>query len=167
MMATNVRGRTGTRSTNRDYGHSSWGTTSRKTNTGNRKRTTSNWSGPPRYRGVWYDFNTKISSYRTLVNQTKGTARYTRPTPQMLNTFANWVNKGAVIQTCTPQQVAKWARNYNVNFNTRNPTTTSCKNVLHKYFGKSVIKAVARTKTGSFMVATSPTWKGKNFNFPK
>jgi len=168
MMATNVRGRSGTRSNRGNYGYGNWGTTGRKTNTGTRTRNrTGNWTGPPQYKGVWNDFNGKITSYRTLVNQTRGPARYARPTPQILNTFGNWVNKGAVIQTCTPAQVARWARNCHVNFNTRNPSLTACKNVLHKKYGKSVIKAVARTKSGSFMVATSPTWKGKNFYFSK
>ena len=41
------------------------------------------------------------------------------------------------------------------------------KNILSAKFGKTTIKAVARTKTGSFMVATSPTCKGRSFSFPK
>ena len=108
----------------------------------------------------------KINSFKTLYNQTHGPARYTRPSTTILNNFANWVDKGAIIQTCTSAQVAKWARNTNINYNTRSPSVTACKNILGSKFGKTTIKAVARTKTGSFMVATAPTWKGKAFYFP-
>lgn len=122
---------------------------------------------PPKYKGVCDTFNWKINSFRTLYNQARGPAKYTRPTPATLNTFANWINKGNIIQTCTPNQVAKWARLKNVNFNPRTGTSTTCKNVLYKKFGKTTIKAVARTKTGSYMVVTPPMWKGKPFCFPK
>jgi len=101
------------------------------------------------------------------MNQTKGPAKQGRPTPSTLNAFANWINKGAIIQTCSASQVAKWARSTNKNVNVQNCSTTACKNILGAKFGKSAIKAVARTKTGSFMVATSPIVKGRMFNFPK
>ena len=169
-MATNVRGRRGSRSTSGNYGYGMWGDTGtgRHTDTGVRTKRTSPTAGaPPKYRNVYNEFAWKISSYKTLFNQTRGPARYTRPTPQTLNTFANWISKGAIVQTCTAAQIARWARTNNMNFNTRQPTITGCRNVLGKKFGKNLIKAVARTKTGSFMVATAPTWKGKNFWFPK
>ena len=77
------------------------------------------------------------------------------------------VNKGAVIQMCTPAQVSRWAKLTNQNFTSRTANPTSCKSVLCAKFGKSTIKAVARTKSGSFMVATSPVSNGKKFCFPK
>lgn len=167
-MATNVRGRSGPRSTSGSFGFGGWGNSSGRMTTGRKtKKVTSVTAASPKYRQVCNEFACKISSYKMLYNQTRGPARYTRPTPQMLNTFANWVNKGAIIQTCTPAQLAKWARTNNMHFNNRQPTTASCKNILSRKFGKNVIKAVARTKSGSFMVATSPTWKGKTFHFPK
>ncbi|MBU0719429.1 MAG: hypothetical protein KJ749_14370 [Planctomycetes bacterium] len=162
-MTTNTRGRSGwgTRST--------WnkGTTGgkRTTGTGTYKGTTMN--VPPKYKGVYDCFNWKISSYRTLWNQARGPAKYTRPTPATLNTFATWVDKGAMIQVCSRNQLAKWARTTKVNYNPQSATTTTCRNVLNKKFGRNTIKAVARTKTGSYMVATTPTWKGKPFQFPK
>ena len=122
---------------------------------------------PPKYKGVCDNFTWKINSFRTLFNQARGPAKYTRPTPATLNTFANWVNKGNIIQICTPNQVAKWARTTNVNFNPRTGNPTTCRNVLYKKFGKNTIKAVARTKTGGYMVVTTPTWKGRPFCFPK
>jgi hypothetical protein len=131
------------------------------------KRSSPTVSASPKYRNVCTDFAGKISSYKTLYNQTRGPAKHTRPTPQTLHTFASWINRGAIIQTCTTAQLSRWARTKKVNFNTRQPTTAGCRNVLSKTFGKTTIKAVARTKTGSFMVATSPTWKGKSFHFPK
>ena len=168
-MATNVRGRTGTRSTGGSQDYGMWGGTGTKTspNPKTTKRHVTGHTPPPKWRQVCDTFAGKVSSYKMLYNQTYGPARSNRPTPQMLNTFANWVNKGAVIQTCTTTQLTKWARMNKVNFNSRNATTTTCKNVLSKQFGKNTIKAVARAKNGAFMVATSPMWKGRNFCFPK
>jgi hypothetical protein len=108
----------------------------------------------------------KLDSFKTLFNQTKGPAKFTRPTPATINSFCNWVNKGAVVQTVSPGTIARWARLANQNFNTQNPTPSACKTVLCGKFGRTTIKAVARTKSGQFMVATSPTWKGKSFKFP-
>ena len=168
-MATNVRGRSGSRSTGGSYNYDTWGPgTSGKTNPHQKtKRSTATHTPPPKWRQVCDNFAGKVSSYKTLYNQTYGTAQFTRPTPQTLNTFANWVNKGAVIQTCTTAQLTKWAHTTNVKFNNRQATTTSCRNVLNKKWGKNTIKAIARSKSGTYMVATSPTWKGKNFCFPK
>ena len=112
-------------------------------------------------------FTGKINSFKTLCNQTWGPAKCPRPTAATLNSFANWVNKGAVVQTVTCAQVAKWARTTNKNFNTKSASITGCKNVLSTKFGKTTIKVVARTKSGSFMVATAPTCKGKPFSFPQ
>ncbi len=72
-----------------------------------------------------------------------------------------------MVHTVTTAQVAQWAKAARKNFNTRTPTPTTCKSVLWAKFGKSTIKAVARTKTGSFMVATTPVVNGKPFWFPK
>lgn len=119
------------------------------------------------YKNICNNFEQKIDSFKTLCNQVKGPASAGRPTTSTLNSFCNWINKGAVIQCCTAAQVSRWARTANKNFNTKTATTASCKTVLAAKFGKSTIKAVAKTKTGSFMVATSPTCKGKKFCFPK
>ena len=156
-MATYSRGRTGT----------NWrtGATEKQSPYHSPQSHSGQWA--PGY-ATWYrNFEQKLNSYRTLYNQTRGPAKYTRPTPATLNTFASWINKGNIIQICTPNQVAKWARTTKMNFNTRTGSPTTCKNVLYKKFGKSAIKAVARTKTGSYMVVTTPTWKGKPFCFPK
>ena len=121
----------------------------------------------PTYSKVCTTFQYKIASYKTLWNQAKVTSgKFTRPKPTMLNTFANWINKGAIIQTVTCSQIAKWAKSTNCNFNTKIASPTSCKTVLWKKFGKSNIKAVCRTATGNFMVATNPNCKGRGFTFP-
>ncbi len=121
----------------------------------------------PNYRACSTTFQSKIHSFKTLFNQTCGAAKRSRPSTAVLNSFANWINKGAIVQTCTNAQVSRWARACKKHFNTRTGTPTTCRNILTKAFGKNTIKAVARTKTGSFMVATTPTWKGKPFCFPK
>lgn len=121
----------------------------------------------PSYRACSNTFQNKIHSFKTLFSQTCGAATKPRPSTAVLNTFANWINKGAIVQTCTNAQVTRWARSCKKNFNTRTGTPTTCRNILTTAFGKNTIKAVARTKTGSFMVATMPTWKGKPFSFPK
>ena len=165
-MVTSMRGRSGSRSNYGEVGYSAnWG----KPEMGHKRtgKTGTTTMVPAPYRTVFNTFQCKINSYKTLYNQTRGPAKYTRPTPAILNTFANWINKGAVVQTVTRTQVAKWARNTKWNFSPSNPNTTACKNVLATKFGKQTIKAVARTKSGSFMVATSPTWKGKPFMFSR
>lgn len=121
----------------------------------------------PAYRTCWNQFEAKIVSFKTLFNQTHGPAKCPRPSTTVLNNFANWVNKGAIVQTCSNAQLSRWARSCNINFNPRTVTPTTCRTILCSTFGKSTIKAVARTKTGSFMVATSPTVKGKPFYFGK
>ena len=184
-MAANIRGRSGSRSRS-TWGHTSflsgrsgqtdWGHTgtsgkrdemkrprkSGRTPTASQSRTV-----PAVYRGCNDTFAAKIHSFRTLYSQTYGPAKCARPTPATLNTFANWISKGAIIQTVTAAQLARWAKMTKKNFDTRTPTTTACKNVLCAKFGKNTIKAVARTKSGSFMVATWPTVNGKRFYFPK
>ncbi len=122
---------------------------------------------PAAYKGCCNTFARKIQSFKKLFDQTKGAAKCTRPSPTTLNTFANWINKGAVVQMVTPTQVARWAKTCNKNFNVRTPTPNACKTVLCAKFGKTTIKAVCRSKTGSFMVATSPTVSGRSFCFPK
>jgi hypothetical protein len=164
-MATNYKGRTGT----------NWRTTGRKTTpratwttgTTRRKSRTSRTSTPVAgYTTVYNQFQQKINSYRMLCNQTKGHAKTTRPTQTTLTTFANWIEKGANIYTITPAQLNRWAGKTSKYYNKWH-TPTNCRNFLHYKFGKSTIKAVARTKTGSYMVACSPTYKGKPFNFPR
>lgn len=124
-------------------------------------------AGTGAYKSCCNTFERKIQSYKTLCNQAQSTSgNYNRPTPGTLNTFANWINKGAIIQTCSPAQVARWARNTNKNFNKNNPTPTACKTILTSKFGRSTIKAVCRCANGTFMVATTPTVNGRTFNFP-
>lgn len=119
------------------------------------------------YRACCNTFEQKIQSYKTLCTQAQGSGSQNRPSPTTLNSFANWINKGAVIQTVSAQQVARWAHATNKSFNPRNPSPTTCKNILTKKFGKSAIKAVACTKTGQYMVATTPTVNGRSFTFPR
>ena len=122
---------------------------------------------PAGYKNVSTSFQNKITSFRTLFAQTKGPAKSGRPSPAILNSFANWVHKGAIVHTVTCSQIVRWGKAINIkNFNTREVTTNSCKNVLCKKFGKSAIKAVAHTKSGSFLVATTPKLKGRTFVFP-
>ncbi len=171
-MATATKGRATNRSRSAFGGYSgwSWGTGSSygrpAATTRGRKTTRRAGSGGTGYKSVCSTCEQKINSYKTIWNQAKGPATVNTPTPTTLNTFANWVNKGAVVQMCTPAQVSRWARAKNKSFNSSNPTPTSCKSVLTAKFGKSAIKAVCRTK-GGFLVATTPTINGKTFNFPR
>lgn len=145
MMYSSTRGRYGF------GGGRTGGSSKRGTGTGN----------PGAYRNCKTQFANKVNSFKTLINQTEGPAKYGRPSPTTLNTFANWINKGAIVRTISPSQIAKWAKTTNNRFSTQNVGTTTCKTVLCKKFGKSSIKAVARTKSGQFMVAFSPTIGGR------
>ena len=106
----------------------------------------------------------KIQSWRTVYNQTWGPAKFQRPSPTTLRTFTNWINKGANVYTVTPTQLNKWAGASSKNYDWTKPT--QCKSFLTKKYGKTTIKAVARSKNGSYMVACTPP-KGKQFNFPR
>ena len=144
------------------YGRTAAGRTTSK-----RRTSGSTAGGATAYRTVGSTFQNKINSFKTLYSQTQGPAKHGRPSPTTLNSFANWINKGAIVQTVSSAQVARWAKQANKNFNSRKPSLTACKNVLCGKFGKGAIKAVAMTKSGSFMVATPPTHKGRSFNFPR
>ena len=180
-MATTYKGRSGARSRS-TYGSYSglsfgsglggWGgmggNDNRKSNSRKSHRSTGGGNtGASAYRCCCNTFEKKIDSYRTLCDQTRGPASAGRPSPTTLNSFANWINKGAVVQTVSKAQVSRWARTTNKSFNPHNPSPTACKNVLTAKFGRSAIKAVAKTKTGSFMVATTPTINGRSFCFPR
>jgi len=172
-MATSTRGRNA--SSNYSFMGSTWGGSNaggwggKSTGASKSKKRTSTAgkTGPSGYKGVCNTFANKITSYRTLMDQTKGTAgKFPRPTPTVLNSFANWINKGAIVQTVSPTQVARWAKSTKFNFNAQTASPTACKNVLCAKYGKSAIKAVCRGKSGKFIVATAPVVKGRAFNFP-
>ena len=163
-MATSFRGKSGSRTGSAKGGTSVWGSVIGSSGRKIRKGAV---NCPPGYKNVCNSFQDKIESYKALINQTQGPAKFGRPTPTTLNSFANWINKGAIIQTCTSAQVNRWARTTNMKCNTTTPSVTTCKNILGRKFGKNTIKAVARTKNGAYMVVTSPTANGRPFCFPK
>ena len=148
------------------WGHTGGGSkksTGRKSN----KKSGNSSTGTSAYKSCCNTFENKINSYKTLCAQARGPASAGRPTPTTLNSFANLINKGAIVQTVSKAQVSRWARTTNKNFNPQNPSPTACKTVLAAKFGRSCIKAVAKTKSGSFMVATTPTVNGRTFCFPQ
>jgi hypothetical protein len=145
----------------------SYGRTGSGYRSGGRRNRGTTGGNPSAYRNCCNTFERKIESFRCLVQQASGPAKHGRPTPATLNTFANLINKGAIIQTISTAQISRWARSARKSFNSRNASTTTCKNILAAKFGRSVIKAVAKSKTGGFMVATSPIVNGRPFCFPK
>ena len=128
--------------------------TFKKTKTNPKKSTTTK---KTTFSSVRSNIQNKINSYRTLCNQTTGGTSKSRPTPAQLNTFAKWVDKGAMIQNVTPTQLNRWAGK------PQNWTTISAKQQLFSKYGKSCIKAVTSSKTGGFIVATSAVRGGKSF----
>ncbi len=114
---------------------------------------------------MWCSLNQKAAAFKTLANQTCGAAKCKRPSPTTLNTLANWVNKGAQLHCATNAQISKWASQPNKHFKGTSPTAV--KNALCNKFGKTTIKAVCCDKTGKWLIATAPTWKGKPFCFPR
>lgn len=142
-----------------------------KTSTWNKTRTqsSSGWKttkmshpGRANYTNLKHNFQNKISSYRTLYNEMQGTAGKGRPPAATLNTFGNWINKGAVIQKVSAAQINRWS-----NTDRKCTTSTAARNVLYHKFGKAPIKAVCKTKSGAYIVATAPMYRGKNFKFPR
>lgn len=163
-MAANYRGRTG----------SSWfsggATQGRSTRPGTSSHTSTSTRGTgrqtncaPGYGEIWNKFQRKINSFRTLWNQTRGTAKFSRPSPTTLNSFANWINKGAFVCTMTPAQISQWCpQSTRGDYKWDSPT--SCRQFLSRKFGKQSIKAFARDKSGAYMIAFAPTVKAKGFN---
>ena len=173
-MATSTKGRSGSRSRTTGsffispFGNFGIGSTRGTAATRGVKRTARTKGGSTMtggYKNVYSQIQHKINSYKALIDQAKA-APSKRPSPSTINSFCNWINKGAIIQTCSPTQVARWARTTNKNFSPHNPSTTACKTVLCAKFGKSAIKAVAKGKAG-FLVVTTSTKNGRNFAFPK
>ena len=111
------------------------------------------------YAGIRNQFQNKLNSYKVLCNQTTGGTSSYRPTPTQLNSFAKWVDKGAIVQNVTFTQLNRWAGC------NKKWTPGTAKSTLWNRFGKTCIKAVAYNKTGGFIVATSPTRNGKSFKF--
>ena len=83
---------------------------------------------------------------RFWAGTTGGTAKF-RPTPAQLNSFARWIEKGAIIQNVTNTQLNRWAGQ------SKSWTPGTVRTCLSKKFGKTCIKAVAWNKTGGFIVA--------------
>ena len=97
-------------------GRGSFGSGTRTSNAGRTtkpKGPSANAATPPGYKGCNTTFANKIQSFKTLMGQTKGPAKGGRPSPSTLNSFANWINKGAIVQTCTPAQLSRWAKSKN------------------------------------------------------
>ena len=137
---------------------------SNATSWSSRSKSSHNPKCAPGYQSTWNQLNQKASAFKTLANQTCGTAKCKRPSTATLNTFANWINKGANIQCATGSQITKWASTSNRNFK---PTSAAVvKNALCNRFGKSTIKAVCCDKTGKWLIATAASSKGKPFCFP-
>lgn len=115
------------------------------------------------YASVRTNFQNKANFFKTLANQTTGSKSTKRPSPAQLNSFSKWIDKGAVIQSVSNTQLSRWAGSTP---KSKSWSVASAKSTLAKQFGKTSIKAVAYSKTGGFIVATSPTRNGKNFRFP-
>lgn len=136
---------------------STWNKTTRRSSSRGARTTGTTGGG---YRNLQNQLQQKIQSLRVLYSQTQGSGGY-KPAPGTLNTFANWINRGAVLHTVSPAQLTRWSNNHR-------PCTspTTAKTVLCQKFGRGPIKAVCKSKTGSFIVATAPTFKGRSFRFP-
>ncbi len=122
------------------------------------KRNTGSHTNYTTLRNYWQQ---KINSYRTLYTQTQGTSGAGRPSPATLKTFGHWIDKGAVIHKVSAAQINRWSPT-----NRKCTTITTAKNTLWHKFGKTPIKAVCKSKGGSYLVATTPMYKGKYFKFP-
>ncbi|MCK4658279.1 MAG: hypothetical protein KAV82_02050 [Phycisphaerae bacterium] len=155
--------------TNKRRGTTTTGTTKTGTGTWNsarsasaRKTTKPVTSSRTNYTTLKNNFQQKITSYRTLYGQVQGASGAGRPSAATLNTFANWVNKGAVVYKISTAQINRWSET-----NKKCTTATTARNVLCNKFGKMPIKAVCKTKSGSYLVATASTYRGKTFKFPR
>jgi len=109
------------------------------------------------YTSIRSQFQNKMNFYKTLCAQTTGGSSKFRPTPAQLNSISKWIDKGAVLKNISNTQLNRWAGS------NRNWTVGSVKTTLASKWGKSCVKAVAYNKSGGFIVATTPTRKGRSF----
>ncbi|MCH7720743.1 MAG: hypothetical protein IH988_07100 [Planctomycetes bacterium] len=166
-MATGTKRTGGTRASKFSGGsnrweNKSWRNASTATSTTGTNATGGGLSCAPGYRNVFNDFGNKITGYRMLTSQMTGPASFKRPTAATLNSFAKWIDKGAIVNKITSAQICKWT-----NTNKKFASAATVKNVLCGKWGKTMIKAVVCDKAGNFLVATNPTFKGKSFKFPR
>jgi len=111
------------------------------------------------YTTVRNQLDKQIDSLRTLKAQTQGPAGKGRPTPATINKFANVVTGGGIVRQATTQAIqrtARWTKPCN--------SATTALKALRSKFG-ATIKAVAPSKNGGWLIAASPTWKGRPFSF--
>lgn len=95
---------------------------------GRKTNTTTN--VPKGYNNVHCTLENKYRSFRTLWDQTRGPAKTSRPSPTTLQSFSNWINKGAFISKVTPNQINKWCGTKQ-KFN----TCAQAKNTLCNFIG--------------------------------
>ncbi len=136
-----------------------WHTSSGGWKTGKKSSGTKTATG---YASVFKSFSSKIASYKCLSAQTVGSAKCTRPSPAMLNSFSKWIDKGATVHKVSAAQVKRWSKT-----NRCFKSAASAKSVMQTCFGRSTIKAVTCDKSGGFLVATPCVCKGKVFKFPQ
>ncbi|MCH7703078.1 MAG: hypothetical protein IID37_15460 [Planctomycetes bacterium] len=166
-MATETKDTGGTRTSkfsggSNRWGNKNWQDASTTKGTTGFKATGGGSNCAPGYRNVFTTFGNKITGYRMLTAQMTGPASFKRPTAATLNSFAKWIDKGAIVNKITSAQICKWT-----NTNKKFASAATVKNVLCGKWGKTMIKAVVCDKAGNFLVATNPTWKGKSFKFPR
>ena len=139
-----------------------WGgtrSTARKTSGSS---TSTSRSSSASYTPIKRQFEQKIQSFQQLKSQTEGPAKAGRPSPSVLNRWANLVNNGAVVFEVPGTRIAKFTK-------AAKPFTTAgaaCR-ALQSTFGKSTIKDVIQSKNGRWLVATAATRSnGQPFRFP-
>ncbi len=137
------------------------GTRSTARKTSGRSTSTSRTSSAS-YTPIKRQFEQKIQSFQQLKSQTEGPATAGRPSPSVLNRWANLVNKGAVVFEVPGTRIAKFTR-------AAKPITSAgaaCR-ALQSKFGKTTIKGVIQSKNGRWLVATAATRSnGQPFRFP-
>ncbi len=166
-MATGTKKTGSTRTTkfstdSNTWGNKSWRNASTTKNTTGFKATGGGMNCAPGYKNVFNTFGNKINGYKMLTTQMTGPASFKRPTAATLNTFAKWIDKGAIVNKVTSAQICKWT-----NTSKKFASAATAKNALCGKWGKTTIKAVVCDKAGNFLVATNPTFKGKSFKFPR
>ena len=109
------------------------------------------------YTSVRSQLNSKISSYRVLLNQVQGTGRRSQPSPTAVSRMAGWVGRGANVYQVTNHQVNRVA-----GAGKKVSSAVGALRVLQSRYGK-VVKAVVPGKSGSWIVAAVPQSGRKTF----
>jgi len=159
---TNTRRGTWNSSSSRRTTRNTRNRSARRTSTRNTRSTTNRrtWSAS-QWRPIRQDLTARIASFRTIHQQVSGPGNNTPFSPTAAKSWIRMVNNGFYVYKFTNSQFNKFfGKFFGAN---PNPSPTTACRFLKSHFGNG-IKAVARGKGNTWLVAASPNVNARPFS---